>query len=252
MVVAGADVSPSHKPRLLAAAAAPVAQLEARLKHFFTKPQLLLTALSHASFVNENRREAAPETYERLEFVGDAVLGLVCAELLFLALPQAPEGELSRRRAQLVRQETLATLAGELGLAAFVRVGQGHRQSPEALGASILADVFEAVMGALYLDGGFDAVRRALGPRLQNAIEKIPLPHDFKTHLQEEVHRLGLGVPVYEVEATQGPAHARQFFCAVRLEHTVYGRGVGTSKKTAEQICAQSALLALGIGRDDP
>jgi ribonuclease-3 len=227
-----------------------IAELEQRLGHSFAQPHLLQTALSHASFVNEARRPT--ETYERLEFVGDAVLGLLCAQLLFEALPSAPEGELSRRRARVVRRETLADLANELGLAAFVRVGAGHSQDADSMGSSILADVFEAVMGALYLDGGLGAVRQAFAGRLQGAIDKTQLPQDFKTRLQEAAHSMGLGVPVYVVEDMQGPAHKREFSCAVRLQETVYGRGVGTSKKTAEQICAQSALLALGIGRDDP
>lgn len=227
-----------------------ISELEQHLGHRFAQPALLETALSHASFVNETRNK--PETYERLEFVGDAVLGLLCAELLYTTMPNAPEGELSRRRARVVRRETLAVLAEEMGLPAFVRVGAGHRQGAGELGASILADVFEAVMGALYLDGGLEAVRRAYRARLSGAIEKTQLPQDFKTRLQEAAHRMGLGVPVYSVEDMQGPAHERTFCCAVRLQEKAYGSGVGTSKKTAEQICAQSALSALGIGRDDP
>lgn len=224
-------------------------QLQQQLAYTFKDVQLLVAALTHGSFANEH--QGVRQTYQRLEFVGDAVLGLMCAEQLFVEMPLATEGELSRRRARVVRRESLSQLAQLWQLQAYIRVGSGQ-SAQKHLSASVMADVFEAVVGAMYIDGGLDVVRRVVLPCLRDAIAKTQAPQDFKTMLQELAYPRQLGVPRYDVERIDGPSHAQVFTCRVYLNEQIYGRGQGTSKKAAEQVCAQQALAALGIGRDDP
>jgi ribonuclease-3 len=230
----------------MAVSSAPVPSLDdlqERLGHRFTDIRLLVAALTHASYVNEHA-DAAP-TYERLEFVGDAVLGLLCAELLYVLRPDGAEGELSQRRARVVRGQTLARLAQQLDLGQHVRVGVGQRAAAAGVGDSILADVFEAVLGALYVDAGMAAVKGCFRDLMAAAIDATVAPQDFKTRLQELTHVRQLGAPGYSITAVEGPSHARIYRCAVTFAGGVRGIGSGTSKKAAEQICAQQALKAM-------
>jgi ribonuclease-3 len=214
-----------------------------QLGHTFQDGGLLQQALTHSTFANE-QPQGTP-SYERLEFLGDAVLQLLVSEHLYAAMPHAPEGELSRRRAQLVREPTLAALARTLGLDTCVRVGSGQR--PPDVPASVLADVVEAVLAAVYLDGGLQAARNAFGP-LWSTLAALGQQHiDYKTRLQEACHRLHFDAPCYEVTAVDGPAHARQFHLTLRVGPELTAQGVGTSKKAAEQLCARQALEALGL-----
>jgi ribonuclease-3 len=219
--------------------------LQARLQYNFAQPELLQKALTHSTYANETAQAVAD--YERLEFVGDAVLDLLVATLLFALLPNACEGELSRRRARVVRWETLSDLASELQLGAHVRLGRGQSQHGGGASPRILADTFEAVVGAVFMDGGYGAVQRTFAAQAQAAIARTQRPVDFKTRLQEVCHQRAQKAPTYGVEAVSGPDHARTFSCTVQVGAQVLGSGQGSSKRTAEQQCAQAALRAWGI-----
>jgi len=216
--------------------------LALKLGHAFADDGLLRQALTHSTFANE--QPGGTPSYERLEFLGDAVLQLLVSEHLYTAMPHAPEGELSRRRAQLVREPTLAALAQTLELNTCVRVGGGQR--PEDVPKSVLADIVEAVLAAVYLDGGLDAVRRTFAPLWTTLVELGQQHIDYKTRLQEACHRLRLDAPRYQVTAVSGPAHARSFHLTLSVGPDLTTQGVGTSKKAAEQLCARQALEALG------
>lgn len=198
-------------------------------------------------------RSAASRNNERLEFLGDAVLGLAVAEALYQHFPQADEGELSRFRARLVRRETLAAIGRELGLGDHLRLGSGELKSGGYRRESILADALEGVIGAVYLDAGFanvvDLVRRLLGDRIAELAELDEIK-DAKTRLQEFLQARQKELPEYEVSDVQGAAHAQTFYVVCRipdLQEVVTGKG--SSRRRAEQQAAQRALALLGDGQ---
>jgi len=203
------------------------------------------TALTH--------RSAARSHNERLEFLGDAVLNLLVAEHLFRVFPQADEGDLSRLRARLVSAEPLAELASELTVGEVLQLGSGELKSGGFRRQSILADAFEAICGALYLDGGLEAARRVLIPLIEPRIAQLPAPaelKDAKTRLQEYLQSRGLPLPRYEVERTEGEAHAQTFWVACEvgpLGLSAVGRGA--SRRRAEQDAAEQILGAIESGR---
>lgn len=212
--------------------------LEGALGYRFRQPQLLTQALTHRSALYG----AAGGSYERLEFLGDAVLGFVAAEFLFHRFPDRPEGELTALRALLVRTSTLATWARALDLGAHVKLGRGvppeTRHRPR-----ILASVFEAVIGALFLDGGLDAVRAFLEPRLIEGVADADARlKDYKSQLQELAQGQLQCTPTYHVVATSGPDHARSYTVVVRLGDKDLAVGQGPSKRSAEQQAARRAL----------
>ena len=215
-----------------------------RLGHRFARPELLERALTHTSHANEAGGQTKDN--ERLEFLGDAVLGLVVAEHLMQALPGASEGELTRARADRVNQRALAARARSLGLDAVLRLGRGERRQGGRAKDSILANAFEAVLGALYLDGGLEVARafllRELGAELR---EPAPRERDPKTALQELLQAEGREPPSYLTVAASGPPHAREFSVEVRAGATLLGVGAGGSKRAAEQAGARAALDAL-------
>lgn len=215
--------------------------LEVRLGHRFVRPALLEEALTHASWANE--RGPRGVTYERLEFLGDAVLGLVVSHALVAALPLAAEGVLSRRRAEAVCEASLVQLAQRLELSRYVRVGTGQRVA--GLPPSVLADVFEAVVAAVYLDAGLSACEAVLAPLLQPRLVARATGLDAKTALQERSHVLGLPPPRYVATAELGPMHARTFEVRLELPPLPAQRGIGRSKKAAEQAAAAAALALL-------
>jgi ribonuclease-3 len=219
-------------------------ELEARLAHRFRSRELLEQALTHGSRAYEQGDVSRGN--ERLEFLGDAVLNLVVSERLMELWPDAPEGALSRARAAAVNMTALADCARGLGLGEWIRLGRGEDSSGGREKPSILADVFEAVLGALYLDGGFAAARgfllREFADRL---LDPDVLRSDPKTRLQEQVQERGDPAPTYETVAERGPDHAREFEVVVRVAGRVLGRGVGRSKRVAEQAAAQHALAEL-------
>ncbi len=214
--------------------------LRRRLEYEFADPLLLELALTHAS--------GGTLDNQRLEFLGDAVLGLVVSDMLEAAWPEADEGLLSRRRAALVNAESLARKAETLDLADALRLGRGEEKTGGRRKDSILAGVFEAVLGAMYRDGGLDPVRRLLA---RCFAEEMQLPIDvevgeYKTRLQELTQRLHRQAPAYELVEIDGPAHARHVTAEVRLGDATLGRGGGPTRKTAEREAAREALVRLG------
>jgi ribonuclease III len=220
------------------------AALATRLEFQFLDPELLLRALSHRSWCAES---GGQPSNERLEFLGDAVLGLVVADHCFRAYPLLPEGALAKVRAAVVNTSVLAEVSTELGLGDFLRLGRGEDASGGRRKASILANAAEAVIGAVYLDGGWPAATRLvldlLGTRIADAAAG-PGAEDFKTRLQELVLHLVSSLPRYEVEGS-GPDHARRYTATVYVAGEEVGRGDGRSKKDAEQAAARVAWRVL-------
>jgi ribonuclease-3 len=216
--------------------------LEKRLGHRFKRLDLLELALTHRSYANE---QGVPEHYERMEFLGDAVLGLVTAEWLYERHPELPEGELSKLKAQLVSRTSLARFAERLELGPALRIGVGEERSGGRTKASLLADSMEAIFGAIYLDDGIDAARDAILPMLEEGSEEGQgklLASDSKTHLQEVTQALGWALPDYRLVASAGPDHNKVFTVECWLDGQHAGRGEGPSKKVAEQKAAADAL----------
>jgi ribonuclease III len=218
--------------------------LEKRVGHRFKRQDLLDLALTHRSFANE---KGVPEHYERLEFLGDAVLGLVSAEWLYERYPELPEGELSKLKAQLVSRTSLANWAEHLELGPELKIGVGEERSGGRAKANLLADSLEALFGAIYLDDGLEAARGAILPMLQDGEEEKTrlLASDSKTHLQEVTQALGWSLPDYRLVGSSGPDHSKTFVVECWLEAQRAGRGEGPSKKVAEQKAAADALASL-------
>ena len=223
----------------------PYGPLESRLGYAFRERARLESALTHKSYLNENAGWGRPDN-ERLDFLGDAVIDLVVGHLLMDAAPERNEGELSKTRAGIVNELGLAEVAAELGLGEWLFLGRGEEQSGGRRKPSVLADACEALVAAVYLDGGFDAafgvVKRLFGQRVTSAREAGL--HDFKTRLQERAARRRLHVR-YCVVAEQGPDHDKTFEIAAHIGDMEYARGVGKTKKEAEQRAAESALRVL-------
>lgn len=222
--------------------ARPAELLCAELALPFTHLDVLRSALTHTSYRNEHREENIPDN-ERLEFLGDAVLELAISQYLYLRYPSALEGELTRMRAAIVCEPTLAEYARTLALSKYLRLGRGEEQSGGRDRASLLADAVEALVGALYLDLGLQAVNNFLQASFYPYLEeKAALQQDYKTMLQEQVQRVSSGELQYETLQERGPAHAREFVVRVRIAGESAGTGVGRSKKEAEQLAAKQAL----------
>ena len=213
----------------------------ARLGHGFADPAVLPAALTH--------RSAGRINYERLEFLGDAVLTLVVSELLYREFTAANEGDLSRYRATLVSGSMLAAIAAELGLGEQLRLGGGELKSGGFRRGSILSDALEGVIGAVYVDGGFEAARAVVGRLYAGRLERLPVPHelkDAKTRLQEELQRRGLPLPAYVVESVSGEPHEHHFAVACEVTSLrMKTLGEGSSRRRAEQEAAQRLLDAL-------
>lgn len=224
------------------------ARLEEALGHRFRDPGLLLRALTHRSFVNE-RPEAGLQHNEALEFLGDAVLGFLVSVAIYNRFPQLTEGELSKAKALLVSSPTLVRLAEEIGLGGYLRLGRGEDKTGGRHKRAILVDAFEALLGAVYLDGGVEAARnfieRRLGPYIEGLDPAQVRLADFKSALQEKLHQLGRERPAYRVAAEAGPEHRKTFVVEVLIEGRVAARATGRSKKEAEQEAARLALQEL-------
>jgi ribonuclease III len=215
--------------------------LQTRLGYRFTKPALLILALTHPTFLHENP-EMCVDDNQRLEFLGDAVIGLVVGHLLMERFPRGREGDLTRMRAALVSEKSLAKLARQLGIGDFLRMGRGEVLSGGQEKPSILADAFEAMMAAIYIDGGFDSVfdviAKAFSPLLTDA------GGDPKSRLQEMVQKEADSPPVYRVLAEEGPDHQKVFTVEVRVGE-ICVTASGSSKKKAEKGAARKALAML-------
>ncbi|MDH5491687.1 MAG: ribonuclease III [Myxococcales bacterium] len=210
--------------------------------HAFEAPSLLRDALTHRSFANE-RPGLAPKHNERLELLGDAVFGLAAAALLFETFPDASEGELTLRRADLVCEAGLSEIAEELGVGAALRLGKGEDRSGGRLKPRLLASALEAIVGAVLLDAdaarALEVASSLLEPRLHR---RRPGRGDHKSRLQERIQADGRPTPTYHLLHTEGPDHRRCFHVAVRVGEEELGRGSGSSKSDAEQAAAQAAL----------
>lgn len=216
--------------------------LQKRLNHAFTSPKLLERAVTHRSFTSDHN--------ERLEFLGDSVLNLAVSGLLFEKLSQLPEGDLSRVRANLVKQETLFQIASGLGISGCLRLGDGEKRSGGHKRPSILADALEAVIGAVYLDAGFE-VAASLVHRLYSGIElnaqMSAMGKDPKTELQEWLQARKMKLPIYRVVATLGEAHKQTFDVECTVQETGRSeRGIGASRRAGEQAAAAAMLQHLG------
>ena len=222
-------------------------ELEKKLNYTFRNIVLLDEALSHSSYANEHRA-AHLNSNERLEFLGDSVLGFVTAEFLFTQHPDMPEGDLTRIRAALVCEQSLYEVAKKLGLGRYLKLGRGEEAGGGRNRTSILADATEAVFAAVYLDGGIDAAsalihRVLLDAEREEAVEERR--RDYKTVLQELVQRQAGQELAYRMVGEQGPDHAKVFTAEVRLNGLPVGLGSGRSKKEAEQAAARAALAVL-------
>lgn len=219
----------------------PLAALQSRLQHRFSDPRLLARALTHRSFSADHN--------ERLEFLGDSVLNLAVAQLLYGKLHKLPEGDLSRVRANLVKQETLHRIALDLGLPQVLKLGEGEARSGGSTRPSILADALEAVIGAVHLDAGY-AAAQALVQRLFDSVEITPqMPaaaKDPKTELQEWLQGRKMKLPIYRVAGTLGAAHKQTFDVECEVpEMGVVERGIGASRRAGEQAAAAAVLMTL-------
>jgi len=216
--------------------------LETVLGYCFVDHELLARALRHPSWCNE-QGEPRPDDNERLEFLGDAVLDLVVSHRVMTRYPKAHEGDLSVTRQQLVSEAALSGVSGELGLGQWILLGKGEEKSGGRVKPKILADMFEALIGAVYLDGGYpcawEVVDRLLGSRI--ATVELKNFYDFKTRLQETAQARLKATPTYRVVQELGPDHDKRFVVAVTIGDEEWARAVGKSKKEAEQMAAAEA-----------
>lgn len=220
-------------------------ELEKKAGYQFRNRRLLSQALTHSSYPNEHFGDKS-ECNERLEFLGDAVLELVSSEFLFCKYPDMPEGELTRTRASLVCEPTLAYCAGELNLGSFLRLGKGEDATGGRLRHSVVSDALEALIGAIYLDGGFASAKEFIHRFILNDMEHKKLFYDSKTVLQEIVQgNGGSGELSYALLHESGPDHNKRFEVAARLGDEEIGRGIGRTKKAAEQLAAYRGILKL-------
>jgi ribonuclease-3 len=223
--------------------AAAAGALEERIDYAFGNRDLLITALTHSSAVND-----AMASYQRLEFLGDRVLALVISEMLIETFPRAAEGELAQRLTALVRNEACAEVARTLDLGEAIRLGGGEAQSGGRRKAAILGDACEALIGAVYLDGGLEPARRFV---VQNWRDKMlaatSIVRDAKTTLQEWAQGRGLAAPAYAIVGRSGPDHAPRFEVEVNVTGLEPHRGAGRTRREAEQDAAAAALIGQGI-----
>lgn len=221
-------------------------KLEARLGYTFRDRKLLENALMHSSYANE-RRAAGCTSNERLEFLGDSVLGMVTAEKLYKLFPDLPEGRLSRMRAELVCEQSLHAVALGLQLGDYLLLGKGEVHTGGRERPSILADAVEAIIAAMYLDGGLEVARTFILKKVLAGLDAGVMHHviDYKTELQERVQRKADQHLEYRLTGESGPDHNKRFTMAVLLNGTEIGSGTGRSKKEAEQAAAKTALEKL-------
>ncbi len=226
-----------------------VSQLEQKIGYTFNDKSVLMTALTHSSYCNENRRHGALSSNERSEFLGDSVLSVITAEYLFHTFSDRDEGFLTRTRAALVCEDTLAVFSNRIGLGDYMLFGNGesgktggkHRKS-------IISDAFEALIAAIYLDGGMESAREFVLPFIKDSVDSVVKSggEDYKSRLQRIVQQTPEESLSYVLSGEEGPPHDRTFFYEVYLNSNLLGRGSGRSKREAEQVAAREALILLG------
>lgn len=220
-------------------------QLQNNLGYHFKNPALLARALTHSSYANERHVDTGDN--ERLEFLGDSVLGFITAEYLFANHRDFPEGELTKLRAYAVCEKSLFSYAEEIGLGNYLKLGKGEERTGGRTRPSVLSDAFEAVIAAIYLDSGMDEAKKFVLRFVVPYVEAKPTFKDYKTMLQEVVQKNQGETLEYVLVSETGPDHDKCFTVEVHLNSNVIGRGVGGSKKKAEQNAAKEALELMGI-----
>ncbi|MCD8052592.1 MAG: ribonuclease III [Lachnospiraceae bacterium] len=222
-------------------------RLQERVGYYFHDPELLRRAMMHSSYTNEHGMERL-ECNERLEFLGDAVLELASSEFLYVNYPGYPEGEMTKLRASIVCEPTLADCAEALGLRECLLLGKGEEATGGRTRPSITSDALEALIGAIYLDGGFASAKEFVWKYIMNDIENRKLFYDSKTILQEMVQERELGELTYRLLKTEGPDHCKVFTSQVLIDGAPRGVGSGHNKKLAEQAAAYQAIRRLKEG----
>ncbi len=224
---------------------ADIKELQEKLGYSFNDESLLIRALSHSSYVNENH--SAGDSNERLEFLGDSVLGFITAENFYNNYKKLPEGELTKLRAATVCEKSLAGFAQQIDLGSYLLLGKGENLTGGRNRPSIQADAFEAIIAAIYLDGGMDSARPFVLKYIDEAISQHQSFKDYKTMLQEVVQRNPGELVEYVLVGESGPDHDKRFAVEVHLNSNVIGKGIGKSKKRAEQEAAREALELMGL-----
>ena len=226
-----------------------VEELENKIGYSFKNRKFLKIALTHSSFANESGGKFV--SYERLEFLGDSVLGIITSDYIFRTFPHLPEGELTKLRATLVCEKQLCVFSQELGLKKFIKLSRGERHCMGQNRPSILSDVFEAICAAIYLDSGMEEAKnfvlKFIVPAVKNP--KIQNAKDYKTDLQEIVQKNPGETIEYVLIKEEGPDHDKKFTVEAKISNNPVGRGSGKSKKEAEQHAAKAALLLMGYSK---
>jgi ribonuclease-3 len=225
--------------------------IEEKLKYSFLDRQLLVLPFVHRSFFNEHR-DLVEQHNERLEFLGDSVLGLIISDYLYAHLPSEPEGYLSHLRSHIVEAGSCAQLLSQLDIAQYVLLGRGERMNDGRGRETILADLFEALIGAIYLDGGIDAAKHFFFSHFTASLEehlKKPL-RNWKAELQDYSQKKHQKPPIYKILKESGPDHSKIFHVIACIDELDIGEGAGSSKKEAEQAAAEDALKKLGVLQD--
>ena len=227
-----------------------LAEFQARVGYTFQEPALLERALTHRSFTNEKRASKSFPNNERLEFLGDTLLGFLLSDYVFRSFPNLQEGALSKIKAHLVSSEMFGSKGRQIGIGRFLRMGAGEARSGGAEKLSLVADAFEALVAAIYLDGGLEAsgefVRRVFEPDVKGIDIGDLSFHDYKTALQEAAQSLGLSLPEYRVVDEYGPDHDKSFVIEVFWDGSAFAYGRGSSKREAQRKAAKEALRKLG------
>nr|WP_300005390.1 ribonuclease III [Tissierella sp.] len=223
--------------------------LEKELNYIFENKNFLKTSLTHSSYANENRLGVI-NSNERLEFLGDAILNLMVSQYLYKKYPEYPEGELTKIRAKVVCESSLAYIARKIHVGKYLLLGKGEEATGGRERESILADTIEAIIGAVYMDSDYSTTNESLRNKFEENIVKAvangDLFSDYKTELQEKHQKLSNAKIEYSIVKEEGPEHNKVFFMEVYLNGSVIGRGNGRNKKEAEQMAAREALISLG------
>jgi ribonuclease-3 len=224
-----------------------VEEIQRIIGYYFKNPALLINALTHKSYVNEKHSQGLKDN-ERLEFFGDAVLGLVISDYIFHMKPSSQEGELSKIRAAIVSESSLSTIAREIGIGPQVLLGKGEEKSGGGNKNSILANAFEALIAAIYIDGGYEKTYNVITSLLKDKIDIFKsddMFQDYKSALQELIQTLKYPLPNYVHVGQEGPEHEKKFLVELVIDGTATGRGEGKNKKEAEQMAAKEVLTQL-------
>lgn len=221
-----------------------IQNLENKIGYVFNDRELLMQALTHSSYVNDRKMDKNL-CNERLEFLGDAILEMTSSEFLYSEYPEKDEGELTKLRASLVSETPLAAVAGEIGLGEYLYLGHGEERTGGRTRYSVTSDAVEAVIGAIYLDGGIEPARAFVRKYILNDIENKKLFHDSKTVLQEIVQKYHRGTLTYRLVKEEGPDHDKKYGMNALIDEKIIGYGEGRTKKAAEQQAAYSAIKSL-------